>query len=427
MCINLTFEKSTPIMPRRQAKRPLNHLLLVKKEIIMLKKQNRKYLIIAASVIFGVLFIIASVFSAAAAITNTNEAKQTKSDISYGELEFANGDILIGGKNNNGEYFMEILKAFYVTVNENGTAQRVKIARGTVADVLRKANITLKETQAVTPSLNHKVSEDTVINIENGYSVKITADGKTEKVVAPLGTVENALKSLDYNITKDDIISVDKDAEIKPDMKIKIQRVTYKQTTKTEKIYYDTVTKTSEDLEVGETKVETKGKNGVKEVTSKVKYIDGKKTNSKIVKEKVIKKPVKKVVLVGQDKSQTTYAPFEITSNGANTFTDSSGNTVAYSRVLTGSGTAYTAPAGSGTATGVTAYLGGVAVNPNIIPYGSRLYIVSTDGSFVYGYATAVDTGGALMEGSAIVDVFYPTYDECVNFGRRDVNVYVLS
>lgn len=263
MCINLTFEKSTPIMPRRQAKRPLNHLLLVKKEIIMLKKQNRKYLIIAASVIFGVLFIIASVFSAAAAITNTNEAKQTKSDISYGELEFANGDILIGGKNNNGEYFMEILKAFYVTVNENGIAQRVKIARGTVADVLRKANITLKETQAVTPSLNHKVSEDTVINIENGYSVKITADGKTEKVVAPLGTVENALKSLDYNITKDDIISVDKDAEIKPDMKIKIQRVTYKQTTKTEKIYYDTVTKTSEDLEVGETKVETKGKNGV--------------------------------------------------------------------------------------------------------------------------------------------------------------------
>ena len=73
------------------------------------------------------------------------------------------------------------------------------------------------------------------------------------------------------------------------------------------------------------------------------------------------------------------------------------------------------------------AYHGGVAVNPNIIPYGSKLYIVSTDGSFVYGYATAVDTGGALMDGSAIVDCFYNTYDECVNFGRRDVNVYVLA
>ena len=81
-------------------------------------------------------------------------------------------------------------------------------------------------------------------------------------------------------------------------------------------------------------------------------------------------------------------------SNPVDTFTDMNGNTVAYSSVVTGSGTAYTAPAGSLTATGVTAYHGGVAVNPNIIPYGSKLYIVSTDGSFVYGYATAVDTGG---------------------------------
>ena len=36
------------------------------------------------------------------------------------------------------------------------------------------------------------------------------------------------------------------------------------------------------------------------------------------------------------------------------------------------------------------------------------------------------DTGGALMDGSAIVDLFYFSYDDCVNFGRRDVNVYVL-
>lgn len=114
-------------------------------------------------------------------------------------------------------------------------------------------------------------------------------------------------------------------------------------------------------------------------------------------------------------------------SNPVGTFTDMNGNTVAYSSVVTGSGTAYTAPAGSLTATGVTAYHGGVAVNPNIIPYGSKLYIVSTDGSFVYGYATAVDTGGALMSGTAIVDCFYNTYDECVNFGRRNVNVYIVG
>lgn len=394
----------------------------------MLEKQNRKYLIITTSIILGILMVIISVFSVAAVITNENEDKETNTEINYGELEFPNGDILIGGKKVNGEYFMQVLEAFDVKIIEDETTENIKIAKGTVEDVLKKANITLTDTQTVTPPLSQQVTEDTVIKIENGYPIEITADGKTEKVIAPQGTVENALKALNYKLSKEDIVSVNKNEKIKPDMKIKIQRVTYKETTKTEEIAYNTVTKTSEDLEPGKTAVETEGKNGVKEIITKVKYIDGKQTDSEVVKEKITKKPVDEVVLVGEDEAaQTTAAPFETTSNGANTFTDSNGNTVAYSQVLTGSGTAYTAPAGAGTATGVKAYLGGVAVNPNIIPYGSKLYIVSTDGSFVYGYATAVDTGGALMDGSAIVDVFYPTYDECVNFGRRDVNVYVLS
>ena len=99
---------------------------------------------------------------------------------------------------------------------------------------------------------------------------------------------------------------------------------------------------------------------------------------------------------------------------------------LSYSQALTGTATAYTSEYGALTATGVPAYVGGVAVNPNIIPYGSKLYIETTDG-FVYGYATAVDTGGALMDGSALVDLYMSTYDECINFGRRTVNVYVLD
>ncbi len=59
--------------------------------------------------------------------------------------------------------------------------------------------------------------------------------------------------------------------------------------------------------------------------------------------------------------------------------------------------------------------------------YGSKLYVESVDGSIVYGYCTAVDTGGFCDDGSAIIDVFYDTYDECVNWGRRDVNVYVVA
>ena len=68
-----------------------------------------------------------------------------------------------------------------------------------------------------------------------------------------------------------------------------------------------------------------------------------------------------------------------------------------------------------------------VAVDPDIIPYGSILYIVSNDGQVVYGYAVAGDTGGALWAGTAIVDLYYNTYDECCQFGRRDVTIYVLE
>ena len=98
-----------------------------------------------------------------------------------------------------------------------------------------------------------------------------------------------------------------------------------------------------------------------------------------------------------------------------------------YTRVLTGSGTAYYAPAGALTATGRLARYGVVAVDPDIIPYGSILYIVSNDGQVVYGYAVAGDTGGALWAGTAIVDLYYNTYDECCQFGRRDVTIYVLE
>ena len=108
-------------------------------------------------------------------------------------------------------------------------------------------------------------------------------------------------------------------------------------------------------------------------------------------------------------------------------FTDENGVEVSYKYKLTGSGTAYTAPAGASTATGTPVYEGGVAINPNLIPYGSKLYVESTDGSHVYGYAKAIDTGGALMDGSAIVDVFYFSLDSCYSWGRRDVNVYVIE
>ena len=68
-----------------------------------------------------------------------------------------------------------------------------------------------------------------------------------------------------------------------------------------------------------------------------------------------------------------------------------------------------------------------MAVNPNIIPYGTLMYITSDDGSFVYGYAYAADTGTAMMEGHAFVDLYYQTYQESVESAVVPVTVYIID
>lgn len=371
---------------------------------------------LAATVVLG------SVITVAAAIQSGNNSASNSEDnngfSSKVEYELSNGDLVVT-HNNDFKLDVTILDANKITINNGGKSQLVHLAKGTVADALKKADITLADDEISVPAPDSEITKDMVISIYKTKTVSVTADGKTKDVKLALANVYDALNFAGYEVDDDDILSTSHNEDVENINAVTIKRVTYKTESSKEKIAYDTVKKNSDDVELGETKVKTEGKDGEKIVTREVKYIDGEKTSDKVVAEKTIKKPVDKVVLVGTKGAAT--------SGGAGTFTDSNGATVAYSQVLTGSGTAYTAPAGAGTATGVRAYHGGVAVNPNIIPYGSKLYIVSTDGSFVYGYATAVDTGGALMAGTAIVDCYYNTYDECVNFGRRDVNVYVLA
>ena len=82
------------------------------------------------------------------------------------------------------------------------------------------------------------------------------------------------------------------------------------------------------------------------------------------------------------------------------------------------SATAYT-HTGNRTATGTVARVGIIAVDPRVIPLGTRVYVEG------YGYATAEDTGGAI-KGNRI-DIFLNSNAECVNWGRRSVKVYILD
>jgi 3D (Asp-Asp-Asp) domain-containing protein len=71
------------------------------------------------------------------------------------------------------------------------------------------------------------------------------------------------------------------------------------------------------------------------------------------------------------------------------------------------------------TATGVHAGYGVVAVDHDVIPLGSRLYIEG------YGYALAGDTGSRIK--GLRIDLGYDTKRQAIQFGRRPVRVYIVQ
>ena len=77
------------------------------------------------------------------------------------------------------------------------------------------------------------------------------------------------------------------------------------------------------------------------------------------------------------------------------------------------------------TATGTTVRTGTIAVDPSVIPYGTRMFIVTNDGSYIYGIGTAEDCGGAI-KGNRL-DLYFSTDAECWQFGVRGCTVYFLD
>ena len=117
------------------------------------------------------------------------------------------------------------------------------------------------------------------------------------------------------------------------------------------------------------------------------------------------------------DEEDSYYEP------SGSTITTSSGEVLSYVDCLTVEATAYTG--GGTTATGTPARYGAIAVDPKVIPYGTRMYIVSEDGNWIYGEATAEDCGGAIK--GNIIDLYFDSYNTCIQFGRRNCTVYILE
>ena len=191
----------------------------------------------------------------------------------------------------------------------------------------------------------------------------------------------------------------------------------YKEVTVTEEVNFNTVKRLNSSLEAGTTQTVREGEAGEKAVTYKVRYEKGVEVSREVLSEEITKEPVDKIVEYG-NKNATANAP-------VNT------GKLDYKYVLTCNATAYDLSAEENggyagqTATGVPLDKGVIAVDPRVIPLGSRVYIEALDGSWSYGYAVAADTGGAIKGNR--VDLCYRTRYECIQFGRRPCRVYVLN
>lgn len=254
--------------------------------------------------------------------------------------------------------------------------------------------------------------DGTDVYITRAFFVNISADGMQTALKTSPATVREVLKSAEIEVSDGDIVNPTLDTVLLGDSQIEINRVSTATVTETQTVEFSIERVNTDELYVGQTKVKTKGENGKKEYAYSITYVDGKETERTLVSEKTVKEPVDKVILVGTKKKPVV--------STASTPTE-------YKAVYTMKATAYTygEDGGNRTATGIRPYRGVVAVDPSVIPLGSKLYIETSDGSFVYGNAVAADTGGAIKGNR--VDIFFESNGECISFGRRTVNVYIIG
>lgn len=247
-------------------------------------------------------------------------------------------------------------------------------------------------------------------------TVIINLDGVPRMINTDVETVGDLMETLDDVISADYVLQGDisKSTELTKNMVIDLTSITEKKTTKTETIAYDTEIRENPDLEEGKEKVLQEGEDGELSIITKENYSGAKLISSEVVGELVTKEAKNKIIERGTKKEELPIV--ELKKEPANITVSAAGNN-SLNVVATG----YTPgdPGCTGiTYTGTKASRGTIAVDPKVIPFGTKLYIPG------YGYGVAADTGGAIKGNK--IDLCYETRAEALNWGIKNITVYVV-
>lgn len=249
------------------------------------------------------------------------------------------------------------------------------------------------------------IYDDMCITIKKSYDVKVKAD-EQEYIhkVHPndAGTVEEVLAAVGVILGDEDEVNFSLDERTRLDDEIIVRRVTREIVTEEETTSFNVKYVADSSLVIGDTKVEQKGRKGVKELTYEVVYVDGAQKSKTLIDTKVVKKKRDKIVHYGTRILKGTPAGLKYKKK----FTKVRAVSYYYSGKPRG-------------VYGMECEYGTCAVDRKLIPLGSLLYIEG------YGYAVANDVGSAIK--GKTVDVYMERLSQCGIWGARWTNVYVIE
>ena len=292
------------------------------------------------------------------------------------------------------------------------------------ATALEEAGFDLDADDLYTTAPN---SDGAEITVQRSQTITIDYCGEAMEVSTYGETLESLLNRLGLVATHGtNEVSLPLSTATYDGMHVTVTHVMRKQQTYTQEIPFETTYCYDPTLPAGQEQIKVAGVMGQTQITASVVYKNSMETSRKVLSEAVLETPIEQIVVVGTGEQVGTKGNGPAIGNGVIVTAD--GEVLRYSHSDIFKTTAYThTDEGCDmiTATGTTVRVGTVAVDPTVIPYGTRMFIVSNDGAYVYGISTAEDCGGGVK--GKHIDLYHPTEDECWAYGVRSATVYFLD
>lgn len=303
-----------------------------------------------------------------------------------------------------------LVKRKTITLVLNGKPEKIVTYKNTVEQAFTEMNISVHKKDKISVKLNSKLVNKETITLKQAVPVNLVVGGNEIPIDSAEDNVDSLLKTEGITLNDLDKLTPSKDTKLSKGLKVEVVRVAVKTFTDTTSIDFDTTVKTDRSIANTERIVVQDGEKGEHQTTTEVTYENDKEVSRKVTSDIVAKAPVEKVIVQG------TYPVMPISRGG---------DKVPYSKVLNMRATAYSGTRGKTyTASGRAAVrdidgYSTIAVDPSVIPYGTKLFIPD------YGFAIAADTGTAIVGNT--IDVYFESYSEACSWAVKNVKVYILD